>query len=91
MYKISVEYMPLFRHFYKKSTEKFKKAVNKAIEEIVLDPTLGVEKKGELKGVFVYKFKVDRQEYLLAYEWDEARRLLLAVGPHENFYRDLKR
>ncbi|MBV8802560.1 MAG: type II toxin-antitoxin system RelE/ParE family toxin [Gammaproteobacteria bacterium] len=28
---------------------------------------------------------------LLAYEWIPEKRLLLALGIHENFYRDLKR
>jgi hypothetical protein len=28
---------------------------------------------------------------LLAYEWDPKQRLLLALGVHENFYRDLKK
>jgi mRNA interferase RelE/StbE len=47
-------------------------------------------KKGDLSGTFVYKFKMNRQEMLLAYEWDPAQRLLLAQGVHENFCRDLK-
>jgi len=29
--------------------------------------------------------------FLLAYEFDENEVLLLALGAHENFYRDLKR
>ncbi|MCW8443625.1 type II toxin-antitoxin system RelE/ParE family toxin [Fluoribacter gormanii] len=29
--------------------------------------------------------------FLLAYEWDPALRILLALGVHQNFYRDLKR
>jgi len=28
---------------------------------------------------------------LLAYEWDPNTRVLLLLGSHENFYRDLKR
>lgn len=48
------------------------------------------EKKGDLAGVFVYKFKMHHQEILLAYEWIPRERLLLALGVHENFYRDLK-
>ncbi len=48
-------------------------------------------KKGDLLGVSVYKFKIQKQEMLLAYKWDPKTRLLLALGVHENFYRDLKR
>jgi hypothetical protein len=28
---------------------------------------------------------------LLAYEWNPTTRVLLLLGSHENFYRDLKR
>ncbi|MFO1257229.1 MAG: type II toxin-antitoxin system RelE/ParE family toxin [Gammaproteobacteria bacterium] len=36
---------------------------------------------------------IQRQEWLLAYRFDDAmpRLTLLMLGPHENFYRDLKR
>ncbi len=42
-------------------------------------------------GVFVYKFKCAGQLALLAYEYDPATRLLLLLGTHENFCRELKR
>ena len=48
-------------------------------------------KKGDLAGVFVYKFKCIGQLTLLAYEYDTATRKLLLLGSHENFYRNLKR
>ncbi len=40
----------------------------------------------------VYKFHSQNQLYLLSYSIDEAVYLvyLEAIGPHENFYRDLK-
>ena len=62
-----------------------------AIQTLIKNPKIGEEKKGDLAGVFVYKFKIHRQEMLLAYEWDVATRLLLMLGVHENFYRDLKK
>ena len=65
--------------------------VNKAIRSIMISPKIGEEKKGDLSGVYVYKFKINQQQMLLAYEWNETQRLLLALGVHENFYRDLKR
>ena len=64
--------------------------VNNAIKEIVNNPQSEHEKRGDLSGVFVYKFKIYHQEVLLAYEWDATQRLLLALGVHENFYRNLK-
>lgn len=44
-----------------------------------------------MAGVYVYKFFLNRQQMLLAYEWDPEKRVLLLLGSHENFYRDLKR
>lgn len=83
--------MPAFKKAYKKLHANEKNKVNDAIGEIIENPHLGQEKKGDLAGVFVYKFKIHQQEFLLAYEWDPRKRILLALGVHENFYRDLKR
>jgi mRNA-degrading endonuclease RelE of RelBE toxin-antitoxin system len=83
--------MPSFKRAYKKLHFKEKEYVHHAIQEIVKDPKLGESKKGDLTGVFVYKFKIHQQEMLLAYEWNPKQRLLLALGLHENFYRDLKK
>lgn len=83
--------MPTFKRVYKKLHQNEKTVVDKAIREVIKNPKLGQEKKGDLTGVFVYKFKMQYQEMLLAYEWNELERLLLALGVHENFYRDLKR
>ena len=56
------------------------------------DPTIGEAKIGDLLGVRVFKFKLSQQLCLLAYRiLDEERIKLLTFGPHENFYRDLKR
>ncbi len=90
MTNIVIEQMPAFRKIYKKLHANEKSKVDEAIIRIVADPTVGEEKKGELAGVFVYKFSVHQQEFLLAYEWTTENRLLLALGGHENFYRDLK-
>lgn len=79
-----------FRRVYKKLHGNQKAAVDDAVAAIVADPTLGEAKKGDLAGVFVYKFDCVGQRFLLAYEYDPATRLLLLVGTHENFYRTLK-
>jgi len=46
-----------------------------------------------LKEVFVKKFPLLGEEYLLAYKVNEEERevIFLAIGGHENFYRDLKK
>jgi len=83
--------MPAFRKAYKKLHKQEKTKVNEAIHAIVKNPEIGEEKKGDLADVYVYKFKIHRQEILLAYEWNPQEQLLLALGVHENFYRDLKK
>lgn len=91
MSSITILQMPAFKRAYKKLHPNQKKAVNQAITEATQNPELGTEKKGDLSGIYVYKFKSSVQEFLLAYEWDESTRTLHALGVHENFYRDLKR
>lgn len=91
MKKITINQMPLFKKAYKKLHSNEKNAVDDAIKAIIKDPEIGEEKRGDLCGVFVYKFKFKVKEFLLAYEWDPDQRLLLALGVHENFYRDLKK
>lgn len=91
MNDVVIKQMPSFKRTYKKLHKEQKDIVNTAISLIAKDPTIGEEKKGDLAGVFVYKFKLKNQEFLLAYEWDAINRILIALGVHENFYRDLKR
>ena len=57
-----------------------------------MDPFIGVEKTGTLRGIRIYKFKAFDQLILLAYEVDMVGRdvIFIAVGGHENFYRDLE-
>ena len=91
MSTIEIRQMPAFKKVYKKLLSTHKSIVNEAVRTIVNNPKVGEEKKGDLGGVYVYKFKINHQEFLLAYEWDPALRVLLALGVHENFYRDLKK
>lgn len=82
---------PYFRRAYKKLHPNQVPAVNEAIRRIVSEPGSGEEKKGDLAGVRVYKFRVRDRQFLLAYEDDRENFYLLALGVHENFYRDLKK
>lgn len=91
MIDIAVKQMPIFKRAYKKLHAAEKIKVDEAIRTIIRDPKAGEEKKGDLAGVFVHKFKLNQRDILLAYEWNSAERMLLALGVHENFYRDLKR
>ncbi len=89
--EIKVQQTNAFLRTYKKLHDNQKGAVDQAVAMIVRNPGLGEAKKGDLLGVYVYKFDCVNQQFLLAYEYDPATRLLLLVGSHENFYRSLKR
>jgi hypothetical protein len=89
--RVEVLQTSMFKRAYKRLHLKQKVDVDDAIAEIVHDPTLGEAKKGDLAGIFVYKFKCSGKLTLLAYEYDLETRMLLLLGSHENFYRDLKR
>ncbi|WP_028995698.1 type II toxin-antitoxin system RelE/ParE family toxin [Azonexus hydrophilus] len=80
-----------FSRAYKRLHRNQQADVDDAISAIVANPSLGEAKKGDLAGIFVYKFSCVGQLFLLAYEYDPETRLLLLVGTHENFYRNLKR
>lgn len=80
-----------FARAYKRLHKNQKVDVDAAVHAIVTSPELGEPKRGDLAGVYVYKFKSQNQLMLLAYEYDPKTRMLLLLGSHENFYRDLKR
>ena len=82
---------PTFAKVVKKLHDKDKQTVDDAVREILAQPTIGEPKKGDLSGVSVYKFKINKQEILLSYSVDSEELLLIALGTHENFYRDMKR
>jgi mRNA interferase RelE/StbE len=73
-----------------KFTKAQKKKLDGEIRKIVNNPSIGSEKKGDLRGVFVHKFKIHTLQYLLAYRFNKKNLELIMIGPHENYYRDLK-
>ena len=80
-----------FRRAYKKLTPTQQDDVDDAVAVIVSDPLVGEQKRGDLHSIYVYKFKSNKQLMLIAYKFDPATRMLLLLGSHENFYRELKR
>lgn len=82
---------PIFKRTVKKFDKKLKRILDDEIRKIVKNPELGNEKKGDLVGVRVHKFKVKNQQYLLSYRGSENLLELITIGSHENYYRDLKR
>ncbi|WP_370659689.1 type II toxin-antitoxin system RelE/ParE family toxin [Massilia polaris] len=87
---------PTFMKTAKKLHAKDKDVVDRAVKDIAANPAIGEEKKGDLVGVFVHRFKLNKQEVLLAYRLQSDKFapgaiVLLSLGSHENFYADLKR
>ena len=82
---------PLFERKKKRLTKTEITVLDDVVQHICEAPVIGEAKKGDLKGVSVHKFKVRDKLFLLAYEFDENEVILLSLGAHENFYRDLKR
>ena len=91
MTDVAVQQMPAFKRVYKKLAASHQAVVDDAVRTIVANPDIGEAKRGDLAGVYVHKLALNRQQMLLAYEWDPKTRVLLLLGSHENFYRDLKR
>jgi mRNA-degrading endonuclease RelE of RelBE toxin-antitoxin system len=84
------------RNFYntkKKLPPTLKREVDQQVEILCDDPRIGTQKAGDLQRVWVHKFSFVGQQYLLGYCFDDStmRLTLLAMGGHENFYRDLKK
>ena len=84
---------PRFARAAKRLHPGEKQALDEALRAIAAKPEIGEMKKGDLAGVQVYKYRDKAQLILLAYRVapDEGAIKLLAFGPHENFYQDLKR
>jgi mRNA-degrading endonuclease RelE of RelBE toxin-antitoxin system len=82
-----------FSRAYKKLHDNVASDVNIAVEEISNKPSIGEKEKGDLGDMFVFKFRSQNQLYLLGYTVKDTLKLITleAIGPHENFYRDLKK
>ena len=77
-----------------KRIKKFKKneklELDNEIRKIIKNPSVGSEKKGDLRGVFVHKFKITNTIFLMSYRLLGEDLELITIGSHENYYRDLK-
>ena len=85
---------PMFTKVAKKLFARDKKTVDEAIRKVANDPSVGEEKKGDLSGIFVFKFKMNKQEVLLSYGLQPSKENpeeIVLLSSHENFYEALKR
>lgn len=90
-----------FRSFVKKAHKPLQLAIADAVDDVCERPYDGERKIGDLAGFWVWKFWFNRQQYLIAYrpprEGASGLQIDLViidfykVGPHENFYNELKR
>lgn len=86
-----------FAQFVKKAHKPLQLAIADAVDVVCEAPEIGEFKTGDLAGIQVYKFRFNRQEYLVAYRVaanDLPLEFLIIdfyqVGVHENFYDALK-
>ena len=79
---------------FERKVRRFKKREKKLLDKQILkiqeNPSIGKEKKGDLRGVFVHKFIIQNIQYLLSYRFIRTHLELIMIGPRENYYRDLK-
>ena len=80
-----------FEQRIKKFSQAQKLVLDEQIRLILENPGIGNEKKGDLIEVYVHKFKIKTIQYLLAYRFNEEQLELIMIGPHQNYYRDLKK
>ena len=80
-----------FEQRIKKFNHSKKIELDEQINLIIENPTIGTEKKGDLKEVYMHQFKIKTLQYLLAYRFNQERLELIMIGPRPNYYRDLKK
>lgn len=83
--------MPRFKKYVKKLPRHFQQVILDEVEDLLANPGTGELKKGDLSGFRVHKFTMNRQLTLMAYKAEDNFLVLYQVGPHENFYNNLKK
>ncbi len=89
-----VELRPPARDAVKsKKNAVLKQAVDEQVRKILQNPYKAEAKEGDLKGVRVHDFPFSGAKFSITYDIDEDRQVIivLQIGPHENFYKRLKR
>ena len=87
-----------FAQFVKKASKPLQLTIEIRVAEVCNNPRIGQQKLGDLQEIFVYKFRFNAQEYLMAYKFDHFADALnitwiefCQIGTHENFYTQLKK
>jgi mRNA-degrading endonuclease RelE of RelBE toxin-antitoxin system len=79
-----------FENKVKKLSKQEKEILDDEIRKIADNPLIGEEKKGDLRGIYVHKFKINSFQYLLSFRMIKSDMELIMIGPHGNYYKDLK-
>ena len=79
-----------FENIIKKFSKQEKAILDDEIGKIIKNPLIGEEKKGDLRQIHVFKFKIKSIQYLLSYRLIKDGLELIMIGPHENYYREVK-
>lgn len=81
-----------FEKAFNRLTEQDQDGVDQEFDRIIANPEIGERKKGDLSYLWVHKFYLSKQQYLLGYSWVDQRLeiYLLSLGTHENYYDDQK-
>ena len=81
--------LPRFLRIKKKWPPDLQEILDGGVRKILSNPLRGEPKKGALAGIRVHKFTHQQQLHLIGYQIEKGGGLcLLALGSHENFYRD---
>lgn len=90
-----MKYSGAAKKYFKKIKEKgLKLAFRKALETIEADPYSGIQKVGDLAGIYGYDVFYNRTNYEIAYRiYEEEDKIVVVImaGTRENFYNELKR
>lgn len=85
---------PAAKYLKKLKDKKLKSLFKEAIDQILIDHTIGEEKTGDLRGIYGYDIYYNRTNYELAYTVEYVNDKVIIVimaGTRENFYDELKR
>ena len=83
--------MPKFKKYTKKLPRHLQQVLLDAVEDVLSDTDIGELKKGDLSEFRVHKFTMGQQLILMAYKVDSESLTFYQAGPHENFYKKLKK
>lgn len=79
-----------FENKVKRFSKQEKEILDEEVKRIIENPLIGEEKRGDLRGIYIHKFKIKTMQYLLSYRFIDDGLELIMIGQHENYYRDLK-